>query len=390
MSKASLLMSRSVEIEFLNLCTHILYSSVCLGGNCSCITLNGYIGSGRNCSYDTDRDYFPDHRALCDNEYCVDNCPFTYNPLQEDCDGNMVGDACTSYLSFEPDKATLLNRSIVLEPGMRQLNLNLTFVDNSAYTVRIEICEVGWIECEHNFTFYNLSNSDNGEIELILRPVWSLVYLLVSTYHYDNDSKLNSVRLLVISQIIYVPEFQSRSFVSGNRIWVGVSVSSCTTECPQLIPSLWSVGLRDVDITDMDQYFSIKLEYCEFLPTIHWFGISSYIFSVTVKRTTDLLNGRYLLNVDGDSVEGISTFSLEYPGLDDACESDLDLGLFWNWTRRGERLRISCFDLIGDFSSLDSTTNSFLERDCDNSGNWSGISGQCAFKGSTRKVLCWY
>ena len=350
---------------------------------------NDYIGSGHNCSYDTDRDNFPDHRALCGYEYCVDNCPFTYNPLQEDCDGNLVGDACTSYLSFESDIVTLLNRSVVLEPGIRKLNLNLTFLDNSAFTVRVDICEVGWIKCEHNITFYNLSNADK-EIELSLYSVWSLDYLLVSTYRYDNTHKHNSVRLLVISQNISVPEFQSRSFVSGNRTWVGVSVSSCTTECSRLNSSLWSIGLRDVDITDMEEYFSIELEYCEFLPTIHWFGISSYIFSITVKRTTDLLNGRYLLNVDGDNIEGTSTFSLEYPGLDDACESDLDLGLYWKWTSIGESLSISCFDLIGGFSSLDSATNSFLERDCDASGSWSGISGQCAFKGNTRKVTCLY
>ena len=362
----------------------------CLGFNCSCITSNDYIGSGHNCSYDTDRDYFPDHRVLCDNEYCVDNCPFTYNPLQEDCDGDLEGDACTSCLSLEPVTATLMNKSIVLEPGMRKLNLNLTFLDHSAYTVRVEICEVGWIECEHNFTFYNLVNSDKEEIELSLSSVWCLEYLLISTYHYGNDSKLHSVRLLVISQNISVPEFQSRSFVSGNRIWVGVSVSSCTTECSQLNSSLWSLGLRDVDITDMEKYFSIELDYCEFLPTIHWFGISSYIFSITVKQATDLLNGRYLLNVDGDGIEGTSTFSLEYPGLDDACESDLDLGLYWNWTRRGETLSMPCFNLIGDFSSLDSATNSLLERSCDNSGIWSGISGQCVFKGSTRKVTRLY
>ena len=365
---------------------------ISLDDNCSCVGSNNYIGSGQNCSFDSDGDGYPDYRVFCYfiNRYCVDNCRYTFNPFQEDCDGDGIGDACTSYLDFDPDIVTLMDKSIVIEPGDSRFSLNLTFPHNSTHTVSVQSCEVGWIECEQ---FSNFSFSGSEEIELYLESEWNLNYLLLLIYQYGNDSRINSVRLLVISQNLSVPEFQSRSFVSGDRVWVGVSVSSCTSECPDLNSSLWSVGLRDVNISDMTDYFSLELEYCEFLPSVHWFGFSSYVYSITVKKPTDLLNGRYrvnvvgYMNVTGYNISGDSTFSLLYAGLEDACESNLDLGLYWNWTSLEEPLRISCIDLIGDFSSHLSTSERYLERECGVVGNWSGISGQCAFQGFTKKVL---
>ena len=390
--------------KLLTLCTHLHYvyyiflslADSCLSDifislddNCSCIGTNNYIGSGQNCSFDSDGDGYPGYRVFCDfiNKYCVDNCRYTFNHLQEDCDGDGIGDACTSYLDFDPDNVTLIDRSIVIEPGAIRFSLNLTFPHNSTHTVSVQSCEVGWIECEQ---FNSFSFSGSEEIELYLESGWNLNYLLLSIYHhYGNDGRNSSVRLLVISQNLSVPEFQSRSFVSvsGDRVWVGVSVTSCTSKCPDLSSSLWSVGLRDVNISNMTDYFSLELEYCEFLPSVHWFGFNSYVYSITVKKPTDLLNGRYRVNVTGYNISGDSTFSLLYAGLEDACESNLDLGLYWNWTSKGDTLNISCIVLTGDFSSHVTTSERKLERKCEAVGNWSGISGQCAFQGFTQKVL---
>ena len=277
-----------------------------------------------------------------------------------------------------------MNRSIVLEPGIRKFSLNLTLSHHSNYTVSVQSCEVGWIECQQ---IYLLNNSYSGseEIELYLDSEWNLNYFLLSISHHGNGSRVSLVRLLVISQNLSVHEFQSRSFVSGDRVWVGVSVSSCTSECPNLNSSLWSVGLRDVNISGMTDYVSLELEYCEFLPSVHWFGFSSYVYSICVKQATNLMNGRYKVNVTGDSIKGESTFHLFYPGLADACEASLDLGLYWNWTSKGDPLRISCTDLLGIFNQHSSENN--LTRKCGAEGDWSDISGQCAFNGSTKQVL---
>ena len=323
------------------------------------------------------------------NSYCLDNCPLTYNPAQEDCDNDGVGDACTSYLDFDPGMVTLMNRSIVIEPGTRNFSLNLTLPENSSYTVGVEICEVGWIECEQFYSLSNFSSSGSGEIAVYLdseHSEWSLNYILLSIYQQGNVTI--RVRLLVISQNLTVPEFQSRSFVSGDRVWVGVSVSSCTSECPYLNSSLWSVGLRDINLDGMTDYFSLELDYCEFLPSVHWFGFSSYVYSILVKQATDLMNGRYRVNVTGDNIRGYSTFLLLYLGLPNACEARLDIGLYWNWTSVGGTVSISCTELFGNLTQDADTTGARndLTRECGEEVGWERISGQCVFDGSVVKV----
>ena len=355
----------------------------------SCLCQNAFLGNGLNCSDDTDLDYYPDFPVVIGTNLELDNCPLTYNPAQEDCDNDGVGDACTSYLDFDPGMVTLMNRSIVIEPGTRNFSLNLTLPENSSYTVGVEFCEVGWIECEQFYSLSNFSSSGSGEIAVYLdseHSEWSLNYILLSIYQQGNET--SRVRLLVISQNLTVPEFQSRSFVSGDRVWVGVSVSSCTSECPYLNSSLWSVGLRDINLDGMTDYFSLELDYCEFLPSVHWFGFSSYVYSILVKQATDLMNGRYRVNVTGDNIRGYSTFQLLYLGLPNACEARLDIGLYWNWTSVGATASISCADLFGNLTQDANSTGSRndLTRYCGEEAEWERISGQCVFDGSVVKV----
>ena len=364
----------------------IFYIYFSLDDNCSCVGTNSYIGSGQNCSFDSDGDGYPDYRVFCYfiNRYCVDNCRYVFNPFQEDCDGDGIGDACTSYLDFDPDNVTLMDRSIVIEPGTRRFSLNLTFPHNSTHTVNVQSCEVGWIECMQFHLLSNFSSSVSEEIELYLESEWNLNYLLLSIYQYGNNSRNSSVRLLVISQNLSVPEFQSRSFVSGDRVWVGVSVSSCTSECPNLNSSLWSVGLRDVNISDMTDYFSLELEYCEFIPSVHWFGFSSYVYSITVKYPTDLLNGRYKLIVsDGISCEE-APFTLFYVGLPPpACADELSLGLYWNWAYVSSTQTIACSQLMGEYGDVNNT-HLTISRRCETHSQFSYV--ECSFNGDGDQV----
>ena len=406
---------------------HILYYFLfSLDDNCSCVCSNSYIGSGQNCSFDSDGDGYPDHRVFCDfntsycmdncsstcnplqedcdgdgypdhrilsdiiNMYCQDNCRYTCNPFQEDCDDDGIGDVCTSYLDFDSNIVTLINKSIVIviEPGTSRFSLNLTFPHNSTHTVSVQSCEVGWIECEQ---FSNFSFSGSEEIELYLESEWNLNYLLLSIYqHYGIDSRNRSVRLLVISQNLSVPEFQSRSFVSGDRVWVGVSVSSCTSECPDLNSSLWSVGLRDVNISDMTDYFSLELEYCVFLPSVHWFGFSSYVYSITVKNPTDLLNGRYKLIVSDGISSAEALFTLFYEGLPPpACADELSLGLYWNWTNVSSTQTIACSQLMGEYGDVDNS-NLTISRSCETNLQFSSLSVECSFNGDGDQVSLSY
>ena len=373
----------------------VFHSTICYFMNLflslerSCLCQNAFLGNGLNCSDDTDLDYYPDFPVVIGTNLELDNCPLTYNPAQEDCDNDGVGDACTSYLDFYPGMVTLMNRSMVIEPGTRNFSLNLTLPENSSYTVGVEICEVGWIECEQFYSLSNFSSSGSGEIAVYLdseHSEWSLNYILLSIYQQGNET--SRVRLLVISQNLTVPEFQSRSFVSGDRVWVGVSVSSCTSECPYLNSSLWSVGLRDINLDGMTDYFSLELDYCEFLPSVHWFGFSSYVYSILVKQATDLMNGRYRVNVTGDNIRGYSTFQLLYLGLPNACEARLDIGLYWNWTSVRDTASISCADLFGNLTQNANTTGARndLTRYCGEVAEWERISGQCVFDGSVVKV----
>ena len=369
-----------------------LYYFIFLDNNCSCIGSNGYIGCGQNCSYDSDRDGYPDHRVFCAfiNKYCVDNCPFTYNPLQEDCDNNGIGDACTSYLDSDPDIVTLMNRSIVIEPGIRKFSLNLTLSHHSNYTVSVQSCEVGWIECPQIYLLNNYSYSGSEEIELHLDSEWNLNYLLLSISHHGNGSRVSLVRLLVISQNLSVPEFQSRSFVSEDRVWVGVSVSSCTSACPKLNSSLWSVGLRDVNMSGMTDYVSLELEYCEFLPSVHWFGFSSYVYSIYVKQATNLMNGRYKFLVSNSISSEEAIFTLYYVGLPPpACSDELSFGLYWNWTDVNMTQTIACSQLMGEYGAVDNI-NLSISRSCDNDSHFSSLAAECSFDGDGDQVSTYY
>ena len=345
----------------------------------SCLCQNAFLGNGLNCSDDTDLDYYPDFPVVIGTNLELDNCPLTYNPAQEDCDNDGVGDACTSYLDFDPGMVTLMNRSIVIEPGTRNFSLNLTLPENSSYTVGVEFCEVGWIECEQFYSLSNFSSSGSGEIAVYLdseHSEWSLNYILLSIYQQGNET--SRVRLLAISQNLTVPEFQSRSFVSGDRVWVGVSVSSCTSECPYLNSSLWSVGLRDINLDDMTDYFSLELEYCEFLPSVHWFGFSSYVYSILVKQATDLMNGRYRVIVSNDVSSQETIFVLSYVRISPACPEELSFGLYWNWTYESMSRTIACSELMGDYGAADNM-NLTVSRLCEADLTFSSLAAECSF-----------
>eukprot|EP00800_Vazella_pourtalesii_P023679 TRINITY_DN972_c0_g1_i4.p1 TRINITY_DN972_c0_g1~~TRINITY_DN972_c0_g1_i4.p1 ORF type:complete len:531 (-),score=116.17 TRINITY_DN972_c0_g1_i4:567-2159(-) len=95
-----------VDCELVNLCLAGMHDCSLIGGRCfnlgstsfRCQCNSGYIGNGRECRLDSDRDRFPDNELT----YCSDtsrmcrpdNCPFVFNPSQNDRDGDGVGDAC--------------------------------------------------------------------------------------------------------------------------------------------------------------------------------------------------------------------------------------------------------------------------------------------------------